>query len=502
MDIGTKIDGGRYVVCRPFGRWALGDVFLAEETGTERLVVMRSLPEIFLSAETEFSQQFEKTIAEIQKVSAHPGIMPSLGHILDAQRNQRFLLSLYIDGETLAAFRSQRPNGLLSPDDALEMARKIAIVLNHAHLEGVCHRNLNPGNVIILPGGEVRLVNFGLSYALRSLAWSRGVDFDQTVLQEQVPYASPEQYVVKSAGMGQGRDTLLFAEHGGARFLGQTPDSGGDIYALAVMFYEMVSGRPPFSDADRLALSAARWRNEGPIPQALPMLSDEQNMILERALHWDPRQRLASAMAFIHALTPSPAETTTEVTPVAAGEPEPGTPALLDRHGDVASSAIPEREEEATSEQVETFPGNDQENRGASARSVPLTHEAAWYQGLASPDDQDRQMDAERSFSSAAAMEQPQRSYLWLWVVLAILIVAGVFGFLWWESGEEDSGVGLPDSTTSAGTGQLPSPEEAQRADSSTSTGTEQLASPSSFLQQAAITKDAVISMPDLSNSL
>ncbi|MBF0154479.1 MAG: protein kinase [Magnetococcales bacterium] len=472
MDIGTKIDGGRYTVRRPFGRWALGSVYLVEESGAGRMLVMRSLPEIFSSAETEFFQHFEKVVAEILKLSAHPGIIPSVGHVFDAVQKRRFFLSLYVEGGPLAEFRKKQPDGRVSPHAALELARKIAVVLNHAHLEGVCHRNLNPGNVIIQPNGDVSLVNFGLAYALRALAWSRGVAFDQKVLQEQVPYASPEQYVVKSAGRGQARDTLLFAEHGGARFLGQTPDSGGDIYALAVMFHEMVAGVTPFSDDDRLALSAARWHNEGPVLRPLPALSDEQNMILERALHWDPRQRLASAMAFIHAMTPSPTEEVVSQPPPAI------VPPALATHG-----PLPQEEMESLSpdaQECDVAPQDDQEERAtepvregdslrkdlrhppaspraredsrdrqaSSGRSAALTHEAAWYQGETPDPDGDLDADARVRSSATSESERYRGSRMVLWITLAVLIVVGIVGVVWWAVEEGEPEADLTDAGT------------------------------------------------------
>ncbi|MBF0135805.1 MAG: SPOR domain-containing protein [Magnetococcales bacterium] len=464
MDTGTKIDAGRYTVRRPFGKWALGSVYLAEETGTGRMLVLRALPDLFSAADTAFFEKFEKVVADIAKLSVHPGVSPSLGHLYDAGQKRRFLLSSYEDGVTLGTLRAGRSGGVLPPSEALELVKKIAVVLNHAHLEGVCHRNLNPGNVIIMASGEVRLVNFGLAYALRALAWSRGVDFDQKILQEQVPYASPEQYVVKSAGMGQARNTLLFAEHGGARFLGQTPDSGGDIYALAVMFYEMVSGQLPFSDEDRRALSAARWRGEGPVPKPLAMLSDEQNMILERALHWDPRQRLASAMAFIHAMTPSiegsasaPSAPTRIAVPKAQDEADQPTEAGIpvsaegvDQESKQKSDAL--SEEDALPESGHGS-GEDQERRTSSGKATSLAREAAWYQTPESPDDMEIRADIQKQAAAEAVMETRQGTTLWPWILLAMAIVLGVGGVAWWAMDEGDSGAGVVEfaETTVAG---------------------------------------------------
>ncbi|MBF0424927.1 MAG: SPOR domain-containing protein [Magnetococcales bacterium] len=469
METGTKIDGGRYVVRRPFGRWALGSVSLVEERGTGQTMVMRSLPDIFSSAEGEFFQKFEKTIAELLKLSPHPGIVPPVGHVFDTTQKRRFLLSRFVEGKPLADVRAAHPGGMVPPHEALELARKIAIVLNHAHLEGVCHRNLNPGNVIVLADGEVRLVNFGLAYALRALAWSRGVDFDQKILQEQVPYASPEQYVVKSAGRGGVRDTLLFAEHGGARFLGQTPDSGGDIYALAVMFHEMVAGKTPFSDDDRLALSAARWHNEGPVLRPLPMLSDSQNMILERALHWDPRQRLASAMAFIHAMTPSPEELAAGSQPGSTGE---SATALADPSGQSSATPLVEEvsgqlDEPVLDDRARTRPQmpavggvsrpaeRSRERSTApaspSGRSAASAQEAVWYQGSDPVLETDLAADQQAHVVAGDVSGRKRRGgFAWVWAVSGVVGLLAVLAVVWWLVGDDGPVVDVSTSSIEA----------------------------------------------------
>jgi len=173
-----------------------------------------------------------------------------------------FIVTEYVEGGSLAA---RLAKGRPSPGQVVDWITDVAEALEHAHLNGVIHRDIKPGNILIDHKGRAKLADFGIS---RSTQRSGSTTVASV---GTLRYMSPEQL-----------------ENGAA-------DHRGDIYSLAVVLHEALAGRPPYASGEPLGL-----RRE--ILDAAPTIADEIppriRPILRRALSRSPHQRQASAMQF------------------------------------------------------------------------------------------------------------------------------------------------------------------------------------------------------------
>src|SRR5262252_6069197 len=153
LQSGTKL--GPYEIVSPPGAGGMGEVYKATDTRLNRTVAIKILPPHFAD-NPEMKQRFDR---EAQTVAAlnHPNICTL--HDVGRQGGIDFLVMEYLEGETLAA-RIQR--GPMPLDEALKVAIQIADALEKAHGQGVTHRDLKPGNVMLTESGA-KLLDFGLA---------------------------------------------------------------------------------------------------------------------------------------------------------------------------------------------------------------------------------------------------------------------------------------------------------------------------------------------------
>src|SRR5262245_15604965 len=207
-----------------------------------------------------------------------------------------FIVTELVEGETLA---ERLRHGPMSPDEAVSVALDVSRALEAAHARGLIHRDIKPGNVMLLPDGRVKVVDFGIARAAGSdTLTGTGVVLGSTA------YLAPEQAS------------------------GQPVDERADLYALGCVLYEMVTGAVPF-DADTPVATMYRHVNEDPPPPSTirPVPAGLEGVIM-RCLEKDPRRRFATATDLEHALLSAQGDTRPLV-PVPAGdetEPIAGAP--------------------------------------------------------------------------------------------------------------------------------------------------------------------------------
>ena len=219
----------RYRIERSIGRGGMAEVFLAHDLLLDRPVALKVLfPEYAI--DPTFVERFRR---EAQSAAAltHPNIVA----VYDwGKVNATYFIAMeYVEGKTLATILKER--GRLSPIHTCDVIAEVASALSFAHENGVVHRDIKPGNILIGTSGQVKVADFGIARALGT-----GVDEALTEIGSVMgtaTYLSPEQAQ------------------------GAQPDPRSDIYSLGVMMYELVAGKAPFVGESAVAIAYQHVHN-------------------------------------------------------------------------------------------------------------------------------------------------------------------------------------------------------------------------------------------------
>jgi eukaryotic-like serine/threonine-protein kinase len=270
LQSGTKL--GPYEVVSPLGAGGMGEVYKATDTRLNRTVAIKVLPPHFAD-NPEMKQRFDR---EAQTVAAlnHPNICTL--HDVGRQGGIDFLVMEYLEGETLAA-RIQR--GPMPLDEALKVAIQIADALEKAHGQGVTHRDLKPGNVMLTEGGA-KLLDFGLAKLKQAAKAS--------------PSGAPLSGIASATAPGMILGTMQYMAP--EQLEGKEADARTDIFAFGAVLYEMITGRRAFPGKSQAHLIAAIVSSQpDPISKTQPATPRALDFLIERCLAKDPEQRLQSA---------------------------------------------------------------------------------------------------------------------------------------------------------------------------------------------------------------
>jgi serine/threonine protein kinase/tetratricopeptide (TPR) repeat protein len=261
----------RYRIVREIGRGGMATVYLAEDIRHDRKVAIKVLkPEV---AAALGSQRFLREI-QIAAVLTHPHILPL--HDSGEADGLVFYVMPYVDGETLRDRLARQKQ--LPIDEAVAITREVADALAHAHARGVIHRDIKPENILFM-GGHAVIADFGVATAVGAAASPRITEGGLALGTPE--YMSPEQ------ALGQ-----------------EDVDARSDIYSLACVTYEMLSGEPPFAGSNFRALLARKLSE--PVPRLSPFretvpppLEDAVRCALAKI----PADRFDTISAFAAALT-------------------------------------------------------------------------------------------------------------------------------------------------------------------------------------------------------
>jgi non-specific serine/threonine protein kinase len=219
---------------------------------------------------TQNAARKERFLLEARAASSldHPNIC-TIHEVEEAEDGQIVLVMAYYEGETLAC---RIVRGRLELEAAVEITRKILSGLKHAHERGVVHRDIKPSNVILTASGEVKIVDFGLA----KLAGNTECLTETDALLGTISYLPPE--------LVQGLET----------------DHRGDLWSSGVVFYEMLTGVPPFIGANSYVILHAIMHDEvKPIIASRPGLPAHLHTIMLRALAKSRNDRYQSAAEFL-----------------------------------------------------------------------------------------------------------------------------------------------------------------------------------------------------------
>jgi serine/threonine protein kinase len=260
---------GRYRVVREIGRGGMAIVFRAEDLRRHRSVAVKVLrPSLSLATTTA---RFLREIGIASRLS-HPRIIPV--HDSGEVEGLLFYVMPYLGAESLR--KRLRRDRTLALRSVIRICRDVADALDHAHAHDVVHRDIKPENVI-LDGSRAAVTDFGIA---RAIAPKRGKPLTGTgVLVGTPAYMSPEQVA-------------------GARRL----DGRSDVYSLACVTYEMLTGEPPYTgDAIGNVLEQHRAAVPPGLQRPFPG-SRRVGAAIRRALAKSPADRFASAGDFVDAL--------------------------------------------------------------------------------------------------------------------------------------------------------------------------------------------------------
>ncbi len=239
-----------YRILEKLGVGGMGEVYMAQDTKLKRTVALKFLPPSL----TNDADAKERFIHEAQAASAldHPNIC-TVYEINESDDGQLFIAMACYDGETL---RKRIERGPLPIEEAVGIATQVAQGLGKAHESGIVHRDIKPANIIMTKDGTAKILDFGLAkLSGRTLLTKAGTTLGTAA------YMSPEQARSESA------------------------DSRADLWALGVVFYEMLTGRKPFeSDYEQALVYSIMNEDPRPMRELRPEVPVELEKITRRAM--------------------------------------------------------------------------------------------------------------------------------------------------------------------------------------------------------------------------
>ena len=270
LQAGTKL--GPFEILAPLGAGGMGEVYKATDTRLNRTVAVKVLPPHFTD-NPEMKQRFDREAQVIAGLN-HPHICTL--YDVGRQGDTDFLVMEYLEGETLG---QRIEHGALPLDEALKVAIAIADALDKAHGQGVTHRDLKPGNVMLTASGA-KLLDFGIA------------KLKQAPQASDMALTSAASLNTTAPGMILGTMQYMAPE----QLEGKEADARSDVFAFGALLYEMVTGRKAFEGKSQPHLIAAIvTANPDPISKTQPATPPALDFLVKRCLAKDPEERLQTA---------------------------------------------------------------------------------------------------------------------------------------------------------------------------------------------------------------
>ena len=260
LEAGDMLD--HYCLDSTVARSGMATLFKATDTRDGRQVAIK-IPHAEMEADPVLVERFRRE-QEIGQELDHPGVVKTYD---GEERSRLYMVIEWVDGQLLRSILNKERK--LPIERATNLVLQICDALDTMHKHGVVHRDLEPENIMVDAQDRIKLIDFGI--AMKEDA--RRLTFvDMSATLGTPDYISPEQ--VK----------------------GQRGDQRSDIYSLGVMLYEMLTGDPPYTGPNPLAVMNERLLHDPePARKRRPEISPELNEILNRALERDPRRRYQTA---------------------------------------------------------------------------------------------------------------------------------------------------------------------------------------------------------------
>ncbi len=259
---------GKYKILEEIGRGGMGVVYKGRHNALNMLAAIKTLP-AQLASDESFLQRFmdeADTLARLQ----HQNIVNI--YDIEVQNNTYYLIMEYVSGQTLADLL--KAHGPFPPDEAARIVCDVAAALSHTHVKGVIHRDIKPANIMIDENDVVKVTDFGIARV------SEGSGLTRTGVIGTPKYLSPER---------------IKAE--------KDIDGRSDLYSLGIVFYEMLTGRVPFSDSSDYVI-CEKQVGEEPLPPSslIPDLPEIYEKIILKCLEKDKDDRYSGCEELVDSL--------------------------------------------------------------------------------------------------------------------------------------------------------------------------------------------------------
>jgi eukaryotic-like serine/threonine-protein kinase len=272
--IETTVDG-RYQIVARIASGGMGEVFRAHDPVLDRDVALKVLHNA-LAQDAGFIERFRREARSAGMLS-HPNIVAV--HDWGETGDTYFMIMEFIRGPNLRTVLMK--NGPLAPAQGVEVASQVLAALEHAHEQGIVHRDVKPENILITRKGVVKVADFGLA---RALAAAR-VSHAPGTVTGTVQYLSPEQIE------------------------GEAADARTDLYSVGIVLYELLVGKVPFSGETSLAIAYKHLRERVPPPSGSnPMVPPSLDRVVLSATERDRERRTSDARTMRAELSRAAAE--------------------------------------------------------------------------------------------------------------------------------------------------------------------------------------------------
>src|SRR4051812_44622757 len=283
-----QVLGERYEIGGVLGRGGMAEVHRGRDLRLGREVAVKVLRSD-LARDPSFQVRFRREAQAAASLN-HPAIVAvyDTGEDRTTTGATPYIVMEYVEGETLRDVI--RREGHLSSERAMSLSADICGALDFSHRNGIVHRDVKPGNVMITPQGTVKVMDFGIA---RAVSDSAATMTSTAAVIGTAQYLSPEQ----------------------AR--GESVDARSDVYSVGCLLYELVTGAPPFTGDSPVSVAYQHVREDPRLPSSInPEIPPELDAILLKAMSKNPANRYQSAAEMRNDLLRALAGQRVEATPV------------------------------------------------------------------------------------------------------------------------------------------------------------------------------------------